>query len=80
MKGVISCIETLDIKGSGPQAMAKTKRQVVKDQKLKGVLLSREFNDAIKVKNCHQWWLIRELERPKNLSLIHLEETCIEAL
>jgi len=44
------------------------------------VLLSREFNDAIKVKNCHQWWLIRELERPKNLSLIHLEETCIEAL
>ena len=32
------------------------------------------------IKNCHQWWLIRELERLKNLSLIHLEETCIEAL
>lgn len=36
-----------------------------KHQKLKNMLLPRQFNNAIKAKNCHQWWPIRDLGSPK---------------
>lgn len=43
----------------------KVVQAAYKHWKLKGMLLPTEVNDALKVKNCHQWWLIGDLGKPK---------------